>query len=666
MAELSEGTVFAGHRIDGVAGRGGMGVVYRATHLALDHVVALKVISPELAHDERFRERFVRESRVAVSIRHANVVQVRHAGEEDGVLFVTMDYIDGSDLRTVITTERRIEPARAAWIIGQVAAALDASHERGLVHRDVKPGNVLIEGGGADERVYLTDFGLTKRMSGATELTASGAFIGTLEYMAPEQIRGGELDARTDVYALGGVAFATITGEAPFGRVDGDVAKLYAHLNDPVPRASERVPGLPPALDPVFQRAMAKDPGERYASAGELARALERAAGDAEPESTVAAPVVVDEPTEEVTEPEATAPLATPPEPATAGQGRRRALGALAGLAVVGAVVGAIALIGGGDGGNGDGGGEPTGQGQRTASPGAPRELAQVPAGEYPIGAVLDGDRLLVASRDDGTLLEFNARNIEATPAEATIPGGETDFIARGDGVLYTADAAADRLYELDPKTLEPGAFHETGGYPRDIFVTPSVVWVANRESDTFTRLDLLTGLTGEVPADPSPGVGDYPRRLVGDEGRMWASFRDSGLVQAFDSADGTPVTAPIDLGGEPHGMATEGGFLWIANTALNSLQRLPLSDPEAPGVLEEFPVCESPRDVRVVFDAVWVSCGGSDGAGQLVKLNTSGKELATLTFDVTVENIAASERLGRIWLTGGESGQLIEIDPGD
>ena len=240
MAELSEGTVFAGHRVDGVAGRGGMGVVYRATHLALDHVVALKLIAPELANDPKFRERFVRESRTAVSIRHPNVVQVRHAGEEDGVLFVTMDFVEGSDLRALISAERRLEPTRAARIISQVAGALDAAHDRGLVHRDVKPGNVLIEDVGASERVYLTDFGLTKRMTGATELTASGAFIGTLEYMAPEQIRGGKLDARTDVYALGGVAFAALTGEPPFGQVDGDIAKLYAHLNDPPPRDGAR------------------------------------------------------------------------------------------------------------------------------------------------------------------------------------------------------------------------------------------------------------------------------------------------------------------------------------------------------------------------------------------------------------------------------------------
>ena len=422
MAELPEGTVFAGHRIDGVAGRGGMGVVYRATHLALDHVVALKVIAPELADDPRFRERFVRESRTAVSIRHPNVVQVRHAGEEDGVLFVTMDYVEGSDLRALINAERRIEPVRAALIIAQVAAALDAAHERGLVHRDVKPGNVLIEDRDGDEHVYLTDFGLTKRMSGATELTASGAFIGTLEYMAPEQIRGGELDARTDVYALGGVAFATLTGEPPFGRVDGDVAKLYAHLNDPVPRASERCARAPGRGRPG---APARD-GEEARGAlrlGGRVRAGARGGGDrtvpvAEP--TVTTPVAVPfEPAGEATE--ETAPAepstvaaaeeATPPPPSRP-QGRRRLLGALTGLAVVGAVVAVVALAGGGDDDDGGGGEDGTTRNAGNTTGDGPTREFQKDAGDFPVGVTLyeteDRTLILTASRDDGVLTAIN------------------------------------------------------------------------------------------------------------------------------------------------------------------------------------------------------------------------------------------------------------------
>src|SRR3954454_4087894 len=274
MPELEPGTVFAGHRIEGVAGRGGMGVVYRATHIALDHVVALKVISPELASDERFRERFVRESRAAVSIRHPNVVTVRHAGEEDGLLFVTMDLIDGVDLGLLLRREGALEPARAVAIVAQVAAALDAAHERGLLHRDVKPGNVLLEERAGGEHAYLTDFGLTKRIASNTGVTATGAFVGTIDYVAPEQIKGGTLDARTDVYALGCVLFETVTGDPPFADRHEQVAKLYAHLQDVPPPVSEAgPPGTPIALDAVVARALEKEPDERFASAGALADA---------------------------------------------------------------------------------------------------------------------------------------------------------------------------------------------------------------------------------------------------------------------------------------------------------------------------------------------------------------------------------------------------------
>ena len=480
MAELPAGTVFAGHRIDGVAGRGGMGVVYRATHLALDHVVALKVIAPELADDPRFRERFVRESRTAVSIRHPNVVQVRHAGEEAGVLFVTMDYVEGSDLRALISAERRIEPVRGALIISQVAAALDAAHERGLVHRDVKPGNVLIEERDGDEHVYLTDFGLTKRMSGATELTASGAFIGTLEYMAPEQIRGGELDARTDVYALGGVAFATLTGEPPFGRVDGDVAKLYAHLNDPVPRASERWPALPVAVDPVLQRAMAKKPDDRYSSAGEFARALEEVAigPGAGVEPTVTAPVAVPfEPTKEATEETQPAEPSTvtapklPPHAPPPSHGRRRLFGALAGLAVVGAVVALVALAGGGD----------RGEDSSSAAGGVGIVGAPVEIRDFTLGVAARKGTVLVADRGANLLGVVDERTEEV---ERERVGADPESVFAGDPIVWvvSADGSISR-FDLADGRLTPNATKEIqlGGVLQDVAVANQAAWVTAR-----------------------------------------------------------------------------------------------------------------------------------------------------------------------------------------
>ena len=245
MAELSPGSEFAGHRIEGIAGRGGFGVVYRARHLALDHVVALKLISSARAGEEAFRERFKSESRIAVSIRHPNVVAVHNAGEEDGLLFVTMDFIEGTDLRGLLNREGRLQPEDMVDVVPQVASALDAAHAKGLVHRDIKPGNVLIGERDGTRHVYLTDFGLSKQMDATSGLTASGAFVGTLDYSAPEQIRGGRLDARTDVYALACVAFELLSGEAPFASQEEQVAKLYAHLQEPPPQLATVAPEVP-------------------------------------------------------------------------------------------------------------------------------------------------------------------------------------------------------------------------------------------------------------------------------------------------------------------------------------------------------------------------------------------------------------------------------------
>jgi serine/threonine protein kinase len=272
VTELRDGSVFAGHRIEGQIGRGGMGVVYRAKHLALDRPVALKLITPDLASEPGFRERFQRESRIAAALDHPNVITVHHAGEDDGRLFITMRLIDGEDLGALLGREGRLAPERATRIVAQVGAALDAAHRAGLVHRDVKPANVLVSGSGDDERVFLTDFGLTKRDTSTVSLTRTGEIVGTLDYIAPEQIRGEAVDARTDVYALGCMLFHLVTGRVPFP-ADMHAAKVYAHLSDEPPAVTELAPDAPPGLDAVIRRAMDKDADRRFQSAGELADA---------------------------------------------------------------------------------------------------------------------------------------------------------------------------------------------------------------------------------------------------------------------------------------------------------------------------------------------------------------------------------------------------------
>ena len=251
-----------------------MGVVYRAVQLNLDRAVALKIVAPGLAHDEIFRKRFKREACRAGSLNHPNIVRVYDAGEEpDGRLYLVMELINGTNLRARLRQEGRLEPPTASSIVTQLAEALDTAHAAGLVHRDVKPENTLLDSSGGG--VYLTDFGLAKRTDGTQGLTETGTGLGTPDYAAPEQIRGERVDAKTDVYALACVLFEMLTGEPPYRRASRH-ATLQAHLADPVPQPSALRSDLPTAFDRIINRALAKR-GPRYASAGDFARAVEAA-----------------------------------------------------------------------------------------------------------------------------------------------------------------------------------------------------------------------------------------------------------------------------------------------------------------------------------------------------------------------------------------------------
>lgn len=278
MSALSEGSEFAGYRIEGLLGRGGMGIVYQAVEVDLARPVALKVVAPELAEDDAFRTRFTHEARVAASIDHPNVIPIYDAGEDDGTLYLAMRLVNGVDLGALIKSEQRLEPLRAIRLVDQMAEALDAAHARGLVHRDVKPANALVTPSRGREHVYLTDFGLTKETGSDAGLTRTGQWVGTLDFVAPEQMRGDAVDGRADIYALGCVLFQALTGSIPFDR-PSDAAKMFAHLSEDPPRLRERVPALPASLEPVLAKALAKSPEERYQSAGELADAAQAALG---------------------------------------------------------------------------------------------------------------------------------------------------------------------------------------------------------------------------------------------------------------------------------------------------------------------------------------------------------------------------------------------------
>jgi len=274
---LAVGTDFAGHRIDGFLGQGGMGLVFRATDLTLGRIVALKVITPEAAGNQVFRSRFERECRVAAAIDHPHVVPIYHAGEVDGLLYLTMRYIDGTDLRRLLGRERRLESTRAVAITDQIAGALDEAHALGLVHRDVKPANVLLAQRSSRDHAYLTDFGITRRAADAP-LTRTGVALGSVDYMAPEQAHGADVDARADIYSLACVMFQMLTGSVVFDR-DTDVEKLWAHVHDPPSRLRVLNPDLPDGLQDVLDRGLAKDPDDRQQSATQLARDAAQALG---------------------------------------------------------------------------------------------------------------------------------------------------------------------------------------------------------------------------------------------------------------------------------------------------------------------------------------------------------------------------------------------------
>ena len=273
-SELRRGVELAGFRIESLLARGAMGVVYRAIDLTLEREVALKFIAPELASQQAFRERFLREARIVASLGHPHVLPVYQVGEVEGEIFLAMQLVNGPSLAELLRTEVRLKPDRAALIVSQIGDALDAAHVAGVVHRDVKPANVLLAGSGS--HAFLCDFGLSRRTSSGT-LTQDGSFLGTPAYASPEQIRGEALDARSDVYALGCVLYECLTGNQPFGR-EQDLALMWAHMHDAAPKPSEHDPSLA-HFDWACARALSKEPRDRFPSAGDLGRAAVAAAG---------------------------------------------------------------------------------------------------------------------------------------------------------------------------------------------------------------------------------------------------------------------------------------------------------------------------------------------------------------------------------------------------
>jgi serine/threonine protein kinase len=622
MAELQSGTVFAGHRIEMVAGRGGMGVVYRATQLALDRTVALKVIAAGLLEDQTVRARFVRESKIAASIDHPNVIPIYYAGDEHGIAYIAMRYVAGDDVRSLVRRDGPLPPQRAAHIVAQTASALDAAHSAGLVHRDIKPANVLL---GPEDHVYLTDFGLTKHALSIAGTTKPGHWVGTLDYVAPEQIRGERVDARADVYALGCLLHFTLTGEVPYKR-EGDEARLWAHLNDPPPKPSEH--GAPEPFDEVIARALAKSPEDRFPSAGDLGRAARAAAANERPherERLVAkgAAAPVESPTVSAARPHATV-TSQPRDEAetllqdrsTSGAKRRNALLAAALLGAAGVGIAAAVAFG-----LGDDDPAPTAQATptRTATATPTSTSAQMKIeDELTIGRrpnvvrlyrdnVFVGsfrqDRMRIVSAKSGRvrsyapkvgfgvndgafgfgslwlavarenkLVRLDARSGRPKGSPISLPESPGGVAVSKNAVwvaLVPGDGAPDTLLKLDPKT---GATLKSVQYPYGIgslATSPTALWVAARRRAQIQRVSLETGKI----VKPIRVGRNRSEDLVYRDGALWAAVPEDNTVYKVTTKTGDAI--PISVGQQPRQLALGEGVVYVTNYASSDLDTI-------------------------------------------------------------------------------------------
>ncbi len=626
QSTIQPGAVVGGYRVRALAGRGAMGEVYRASGPAGD--VALKLIGPWLAGDPGFRARFGREAEIAAGLQHPNVVPVHAAGDDGGLLYIAMGWVEGDDLATRVERDGPLTPAAAARVVADVAAALDAAHAHGLVHRDVRPGNVLV-----GDRAYLSDFGLAKLAAGGTR---TGQFISSVGYVAPEQVRGEPAGPATDVYALGCVLLFALSGLPPFP-ADTDLDTMQAHVEAPPPPATARVAGLPPALDAVLAHALAKDPGDRYGSAGELAAAV--AAALAGEDAGSLAPV-----------------RPAPPRP-------RRRRGLLAGAAVLGAAALAAAalLATGGDGGAPAADGAAANGALRAAAEALPRRAprprrASSPPSPWaaappasPCTTAASSSRTPAAARSAASIRGATpspAARCGPGPARAPSPPAPAWCGSRtappGPSRASPPDrarrsSAASRRAARPPPSRSacsspgwrtPAATASRGSTAR------RATWSATRSASAArpppstsarTASGSRTPATARSPAStsrprrcsarrspsapapsrssrsaascgsptpataPSRGstcapagpagppvrVGREPVALTHGAGAIWVANRGDGTVTRIDATTGRIVGGPVTTGGRPAAVAFGAGALWVADPAAGTVTRV-------------------------------------------------------------------------------------------
>jgi Protein kinase domain len=582
LPKLGAGSVFAGYRIESLLDRGGMGVVYKAVDVDLERTVALKIIAPEHTQDATAVARFKAEARLAASLEHPNIVPIHRGGEEDGILYLAMRFVPGTNLRHVIDRGPMGLP-RIARIITDVGDALDSAHALGLIHRDVKPANILVSGEPEHEHVYLADFGLTKRLGSVGALTRTGSWVGTPDYVAPEQIQGHGVDCRADIYSLGCVLYEMLTGDVAYPK-DTDVAKLWAHVADPPPRPSALRPDLVPALDEVVARATAKDPDDRYPTAGDLATAVRRAVAEQEANDEREAAAQATE-LDAQGRPAAVAAAAGPPSggggaaPPRAGWLRRRRgpVIALLVLLVCAVPVAVILLSDSSEPSsslNSAASSEPAGQ--RVTGDLTPVAFSKV-KGVGDAVVRLNGDVASVSLKTSGLLESQHAMHIhagtrgECPPGSAARNHGGHLAIATGDGVPWYGPpvTALTTTGDITPKkSLLAFKRYPTVGsirYTRRINVGPVVAsYIRNKNAvvvvhgidfngngaydfSAIDRSDLKRSLPGEitapglcgplVPASKPPGSGTKTGRVPGGGQVFTASLELDGAL-TLDGAD--------------------------------------------------------------------------------------------------------------------------------
>jgi ABC-type branched-subunit amino acid transport system substrate-binding protein/DNA-binding beta-propeller fold protein YncE len=615
---IEPGDTFGVYRIDELLSRGGMGVVYRATDLSLDRPAALKLIAPELAQDELFRARFLKEPRLAASLDHPNVVPIYEAGERDGQFYVAMRYVDGSDLKSLLTRDGKLSPERTIAILSQVAGALDAAHRRGLVHRDVKPANVLLD---EDGHAYLTDFGITKRVGAAA--TDTGQLIGTIGYSAPEQIRGENVSGRSDVYSLACVLYECLAGAQPFRR-DTEGATMWAHMQDPPPPLRGHA-----KLDPVLAKGLAKDPGDRYPTCGELIEDAAKALGLSAPARRVVVP------------------------PAIA---RRRRAILVAGLAVLAVSIAALLLTQTG----GDGDEAPLANGVAALDPSSGSITAQTRSRSVPGNVAVGEGAVWVLNGQDDSVSRLDPETKEVT--KTFKPGGLPTEIAAGEGAVWVGNAggrdgtnATVSIAQIDPRTTKvtrtvrlPGGEGEVlpvAGAPR-LAVGAGAVWAINPD-ESISRIDPETGrrvaridieqgaltiaagregvwLVSEssvLRIDPRTNRVTETIQAGGQTlwgvavgaGSVWATARDTGLLWRIEPGP-DPVTRSIDVGVGTTFVAFGEGAVWTGNYVDGRVSRL---DPRTNRITART-AAGTPQSLAAGAGAVWVSVAGGSNRNEL------------------------------------------------